>query len=75
MTPFSPVLLTDLYELTMLQAYFEEGMNGTAVFSLFVRRLPPRRNYLVACGLDDVDRKSTRLNSSHVSESRMPSSA
>jgi nicotinate phosphoribosyltransferase len=54
MTAFSPVLLTDLYELTMLQAYFEEGMHDTAVFSLFVRRLPPRRNYLVACGLDDV---------------------
>lgn len=47
-------LFTDLYELTMLQAYFEEQMNDTAVFSLFVRRLPPRRNYLLACGLDDV---------------------
>jgi nicotinate phosphoribosyltransferase len=51
---FSPILLTDFYELTMLQAYFEEGMRETAVFSLFVRRLPPRRNYLLACGLDDV---------------------
>jgi nicotinate phosphoribosyltransferase len=51
---FSPVLLTDLYELTMLQAYFEEQMREVAVFSLFVRRLPERRNYLMACGLDDV---------------------
>jgi nicotinate phosphoribosyltransferase len=51
---FSPVLLTDLYELTMLQAYFEERMGDTAVFSLFVRHLPPQRNYLLACGLDDV---------------------
>ncbi len=51
---FSPVLLTDLYALTMLQAYFEEGMSEAAVFSLFVRRLPERRNYLLACGLDDV---------------------
>ena len=51
---FSPVLLTDLYELTMLQAYFEEHMREVAVFSLFVRRLPERRNYLLACGLDDV---------------------
>jgi nicotinate phosphoribosyltransferase len=49
-----PALLTDLYELTMLQAYVEEGMEGEAAFSLFVRRLPPRRNYLVACGLGDV---------------------
>jgi nicotinate phosphoribosyltransferase len=38
----------------MLQAYFEEGMSDRGVFSLFVRRLPPRRNYLLACGLDDV---------------------
>ncbi|MGE5246118.1 MAG: nicotinate phosphoribosyltransferase [Betaproteobacteria bacterium] len=51
---FSPALFTDLYELTMLQAYFEEQMRERAVFSLFVRRLPPRRNYLLACGLDDV---------------------
>src|SRR5438046_5085704 len=38
----------------MAQAYFEEGLSEDAVFSLFVRRLPPRRNYLLACGLDDV---------------------
>jgi len=38
----------------MLEAYFEEQMRETAVFSLFVRRLPERRNYLLACGLDDV---------------------
>lgn len=47
-------LFTDLYELTMLRAYFEEGLNDTAVFSLFVRRLPPNRNVLLACGLDSV---------------------
>jgi len=47
-------LLTDLYELTMLQSYFDAGMNGTAVFDLFVRRLPPTRDYLVACGLEHV---------------------
>jgi nicotinate phosphoribosyltransferase len=51
---FSPVLLTDLYALTMLQAYFEEGMSDEAVFNLFVRRLPARRNFLLACGLEDV---------------------
>src|SRR5262249_54447754 len=48
------VLLIDLYELTMAQAYFEERLNDSAAFSLFVRRLPSRRNYLLACGLDDV---------------------
>ena len=46
-------LFTDLYQLTMLQAYFNEGMDESAVFDLFVRRLGPR-NYLVACGLDTV---------------------
>ena len=47
-------LLTDLYELTMLQSYFDESMNGIAVFDLFIRRLPENRNYFVACGLDHV---------------------
>lgn len=47
-------LLTDLYELTMLQSYFDLGMNDTAVFDLFVRRLPAERHYLVACGLEDI---------------------
>jgi nicotinate phosphoribosyltransferase len=47
-------MLTDLYELSMLQAYFELGLRKEAVFDLFVRRLPAGRNFLVACGLDDV---------------------
>jgi nicotinate phosphoribosyltransferase len=47
-------LFTDLYEFTMLQAYVEEGMTEQAVFTLFVRRLPPRRNFLLACGVDSV---------------------
>lgn len=46
-------LFTDLYQLTMLQAYFEEGLDGTAVFDLFARRLPAQRNFLIAAGLDD----------------------
>ncbi len=50
----SAALLTDHYELTMLQAYLREGLDGEAVFSLFARRLPKNRNFLVACGLDDV---------------------
>lgn len=47
-------LLTDLYELTMLQSYFDEAMNGISVFDLFVRRLPSKRNYLITCGLEHV---------------------
>ena len=48
------VLLTDLYELTMAHAYFELGMRETAVFELFVRRLPPARRFLIAAGLAQV---------------------
>ena len=47
-------LFTDLYELTMLQAYLEDDMTGLAVFTVFVRRLPEKRNFLLACGLDAV---------------------
>lgn len=47
-------LLIDHYELTMLQAYHAERRFETAVFSLFVRRLPKHRNYLLACGLETV---------------------
>ena len=47
-------LLTDLYQLTMLQAYFDQGMEQTAVFEFFVRKLPQTRNFLVAAGLEDL---------------------
>jgi nicotinate phosphoribosyltransferase len=47
-------LLIDYYELTMTQAYWREQLTDTAVFSLFVRRLPADRNFLLACGLDEV---------------------
>jgi nicotinate phosphoribosyltransferase len=47
-------LFTDLYELTMLQAYLHAGMEQEAVFTLSVRRLPVRRNFLLACGLEHV---------------------
>lgn len=45
-------LFTDLYQLTMLQTYFENGMEETAVFEMFVRRLPAERNFLLAAGLE-----------------------
>ncbi|EDP76033.1 nicotinate phosphoribosyltransferase [Hydrogenivirga sp. 128-5-R1-1] len=47
-------LCTDLYELTMAQSYLEHNKIGNAVFSLFVRKLPPQRNFLVACGLETL---------------------
>ena len=43
-------LLTDLYELTMLQTYYEHGMTEEAVFELFMRR-SPQRGFFVAAGL------------------------
>ena len=47
-------LFTDLYELTMGQSYFAEGMDATATFSLFMRGYPPDRGYMVAAGVDDA---------------------
>jgi nicotinate phosphoribosyltransferase len=44
-------LTTDLYQLTMLDAYRAHGMRETAVFELFVRKLPPQRNFMMAAGL------------------------
>jgi nicotinate phosphoribosyltransferase len=38
----------------MMQAYLREGLTAKSVFSLFPRRLPPTRNYLIACGLEAV---------------------
>ncbi len=55
-------LLTDLYELTMLQAYWREGMDRDAVFSLYYRRLPESRDYIVAAGLDDALRYLERVS-------------
>ena len=50
----SDPLLVDLYQLTMLQAYFDAGMHETAVFEFFVRRLPRNRSFLLAAGLEQV---------------------
>ena len=47
-------LFTDLYELTMAAAFFREEMRETATFSLFARRLPPARAFIVAAGLEDA---------------------
>ena len=47
-------LFTDLYALTMIQAYVKEGIAEEAVFDFFLRRLPPGWNYALACGIADV---------------------
>ena len=46
-------LRTDLYELNMAVSYLRRGLTGLATFSLFIRRLPPHRGFLVAAGLED----------------------
>src|SRR5512147_1420341 len=52
--PPAGLLLTDLYQLNMLQAYLERGMTETAVFEFFVRKFPARRGFLMAAGLEQV---------------------
>jgi nicotinate phosphoribosyltransferase len=47
-------LLTDLYQLNMIQAYLDRGETRTAVFEFFVRSLPARRRFLVAAGLEQA---------------------
>jgi nicotinate phosphoribosyltransferase len=47
-------LLTDLYQLNMLQAYLEHDETDTAVFEFFFRRLPARRGFLLAAGLEQA---------------------
>jgi len=38
----------------MVQAYLDRGENKEAVFEFFVRRLPARRGFLMAAGLEDA---------------------
>ena len=61
-------LLTDLYELTMAAAYLENNFLPKASFELFVRSLPPERNYLIAAGLEQAldFLESVRFGSSDV---------
>ncbi|MGH2951828.1 MAG: nicotinate phosphoribosyltransferase, partial [Solirubrobacterales bacterium] len=51
LTPAQTSLATDLYELTMAASYHSQAMDGPAQFELFARRLPPRREWLLAAGL------------------------
>ncbi|HTT76567.1 MAG TPA: nicotinate phosphoribosyltransferase [Candidatus Binataceae bacterium] len=50
--PDEVALMTDLYELTMAASYFALGYNQPACFDLSVRRMPSRRGFLVAAGLE-----------------------
>jgi nicotinate phosphoribosyltransferase len=50
----SIVLLTDLYEFTMAEAYYQQKMFAPATFSLFIREYPKHRGYFVSAGLEEV---------------------
>lgn len=51
---FNSALLTDLYQLTMLQGYHDAVMEDVAVFEFFVRKLRPGRGFLMAAGLEQA---------------------
>lgn len=54
MDPSSSPLLTDLYQMNMIQAYLDHAETKTAVFEFFVRKLPERRGFLMAAGLEQA---------------------
>ena len=58
-------LLTDLYELTMMQGYFETQENQTVVFDVFFRDNPNKGGYSVMAGLDQVIDYIKNLNFSY----------
>ena len=43
MNLLTSALLTDIYQINMIQAYLDHGETKTAVFEFFVRKFPPRR--------------------------------
>ncbi len=47
-------LLTDLYQLTMMQGYFERGESEIVVFDMFFRSNPNQNGYSIAAGLEQV---------------------
>ncbi|AMC99573.1 nicotinate phosphoribosyltransferase [Halomonas chromatireducens] len=64
-------LLTDLYQLTMLQAYWKESMQERATFSLYFRKLPPTRRFMLACGQQHAAALASRLRFSSSALSRL----
>ena len=47
-------LLTDFYELTMMQGYYEKGQNETVIFDVFYRQNPCNGGYAICAGLEQV---------------------
>lgn len=47
-------LLTDLYELTMMQGYMLQNRNEKVVFDMFFRKQPFQGGYSVFAGIEDI---------------------
>ena len=47
-------LLTDLYELTMMQGYFNEKSNDIVIFDAFYRKNPSGSGYAITAGLEQI---------------------
>ena len=54
MSTLNLTLLTDLYELTMMQGYFKAGNNSMSVFDAFYRSNPSKAGYAIFAGLEQV---------------------
>jgi len=54
-------MLTDLYQLTMNAAYFENNKNDEAIFELFIRGLPKDWGYFIVNGVEDAVDYSTNI--------------
>lgn len=54
MSTLNLTLLTDLYEITMMQGYFKTGKKDIAVFDAFYRKNPCDGGYAVCAGLEQV---------------------
>jgi nicotinate phosphoribosyltransferase len=69
-------LLTDLYQLNMLSAYLDQDLTKTAVFELFVRKLPARRGFLMAAGLEQAVQSLENLafSDDHIAQLRQSGS-
>ncbi len=54
MSSYNLTMMTDLYELTMMQGYFEAGSKETVIFDVFYRDNPCGNGYAIAAGLEQV---------------------
>lgn len=66
MSSHSLTLLTDLYELTMMQGYFKnKDQNETVIFDAFYRTNPQDSGYAISAGLEQVIDYIKNLRFSH----------